>query len=56
MTRDQLIRMVDQLEREGGFARALGQACLLADEDNLRKLLEAFPEILGNIRLKLVKS
>lgn len=53
MTRDELIRMVDKLDRQGGFARALGQACLLADEKNLARLLEAFPELLGN-RLRIV--
>lgn len=46
MTRDELIRMVDGLDRDGGFAKALGQACLLADDDNLMRLFQAFPEIL----------
>ena len=27
MTRDELIHMVDGLDRDGGFAKALGQAC-----------------------------
>ena len=51
MSRNELIRMVDRLDREGGFARALGQACLLADEDNLNRLIQAFPDLLGSIRL-----
>ena len=51
MSRNELIRMVDRLDREGGFARALGQACLLADEDNLSRLIQAFPDLLGSIRL-----
>lgn len=51
MSRNELIRMVDRLDREGGFARALGQACLLADEDNLNRLIQAFPNLLGHIRL-----
>jgi hypothetical protein len=51
MSRNELIRMVDRLDREGGFARALGQACLLADEDNLNRLIQAFPDLLGRIRL-----
>ena len=50
MTRNELIKMVDRLDRQGGFARALGQACLLADQDNLARLIEAFPELLGNSR------
>ena len=51
MSRNELIRMVDRLDREGGFARALGHACLLADEDNLNRLIQAFPDLLGRIRL-----
>jgi hypothetical protein len=51
MSRNELIRMVDRLDREGGFARALGQACLIADEDNLIRLIQAFPDLLGSIRL-----
>jgi hypothetical protein len=51
MSRNELIRMVDRLDREGGFARALGQACLLADEDNLNRLIQAFTDLLGRIRL-----
>lgn len=42
--------MVEKLDREGGFARSLGQACLLADEDNLEKLLKTFPEIFDRVR------
>ena len=53
MTRDELIKMVDRLDREGGFARALGQACLLADQENLARLLQAFPELL-TLRLRVV--
>ena len=52
MTRDELIAMVDKLDREGGFARSLGQACLLADEDNLAILLKSFPHIFGSMKLK----
>lgn len=50
MTRNELIKMVVRLEREGGFARALGHACLLADQDNLNRLVQAFPELLGDLR------
>ena len=56
MTRDQLIRLVDRLDREGGFAKAIGQASLLADKDNLDKLIKTFPEIFGSMKLKLVKG
>lgn len=56
MTRNEMIRAVDRLDREGGFARALGQALLLADDDNRKKLLETFPQILQEkVRLRLVK-
>lgn len=41
----ELIRVVDKLDREGGFARQLGKAALLADQDNLRKLVSAFPKL-----------
>lgn len=51
MTRDELIHMVDGLDRKGGFAKAIGQACLLADEDNLRKLMRTFPEIFYKIKV-----
>jgi hypothetical protein len=51
-----MIHAVDRLDREGGFARAIGQALLLADDENKQKLLETFPEILKEkVRLKLVK-
>lgn len=52
MTRDELIHMVDGLDRKGGFAKALGQACLLADDDNLMRLFQAFPEILCRHKIK----
>jgi len=55
-TRDEKIRLVERLDREGGFAKALGQALLLADPDNEQKLLETFPDILKEkVRLKLIK-
>ena len=53
MTRNELIKIVEMLERHGDFAKALGQACLLADERNLNRLLEAFPELL-TLRLRVV--
>ena len=51
MSRNELIHMVDRLDREGGFAKAIGQACLLADEDKLRKLMRTFPEIFYKIKV-----
>lgn len=44
--RTALIQAVDRMDRKGGFARQLGKAALLADQDNLRKLVSAFPELL----------
>ena len=43
--RNALIQTVDRMDRLGGFARQLGQAALLADEDNLQRLVGAFPEL-----------
>lgn len=42
--RNYLIWVVEAMDRMGGFARQLGQAALLADKENLRKLVLAFPE------------
>ncbi len=42
--RNYLIWVVERLDKMGGFARQLGKAALLADQDNLRKLVSAFPE------------
>lgn len=44
--RTALIQAVDRMDRMGGFARQLGKAALLADQDNLRKLVSTFPELL----------
>lgn len=43
--RTELIRIVDKMDKKGGFAGQLGKAALLADQDNLRKLVTAFPEL-----------
>ena len=40
-----LIQAVDRMDRIGGFARQLGKAALLADQDNLKKLVSTFPEL-----------
>jgi len=42
--RTALIQAVDKMDKKGGFARQLGKAALLADQDNLKKLVSAFPE------------
>jgi hypothetical protein len=42
--RTALIQAVDRLENKGGFAVSLGKAALLADPDNLKILIEAFPD------------
>jgi len=39
-----LIMVVESLENKGGFAVSLGKAALLADKENLKRLVEAFPE------------
>ena len=46
--RTALIQAVDRLEKEGSFAVSLGKAALLADKTNLRKLVNAFPELFRN--------
>lgn len=43
--RTALIQAVDRMDRLGGFARQLGQAALLADQDNLRRLVTTFPDL-----------
>lgn len=43
--RTALIQAVDKMDRIGGFALALGKAALLADQDNLKKLVSTFPEL-----------
>jgi len=42
--RNYLIQVVESLENKGGFALSLGKAALLADPENLKRLVEAFPE------------
>jgi hypothetical protein len=43
--RTALIQAVDKMGIKGGFALALGKAALLADQDNLKKLVSTFPEL-----------
>ena len=44
MNRDRLIDLVERTHSMGGFAGKIGEAALLADKDNLRRLMDAFPE------------
>jgi hypothetical protein len=54
--RTALLQAVDRLEARGGFANALGKAALLADNENLKRLINAFPEFFeGQASLRLVK-
>jgi len=42
--RNYLIQSVDRMEKMGGFAVSSGKTALLADQENLKKLANAFPE------------
>jgi len=54
--RTALLQAVDRLESKGGFADALGKAALLADNENLKRLINAFPEFFeGQASFRLVK-
>jgi hypothetical protein len=54
--RTTLLQAVDRLDARGGFADALGKAALLADNENLKRLINAFPEFFeGQASLRLVK-
>ena len=51
--RNLLIQAVEELSNKGGFAVSLGQCALLADKDNLKKLVEAFPEYFVEQKAKI---
>jgi len=54
--RTTLLQAVDRLEAKGGFANALGKAALLADNENLKRLVNAFPELFETkVSLRLIK-
>jgi hypothetical protein len=54
--RTTLLQAVDRLEAKGGFANALGKAALLADNENLKRLINAFPELFETkVSLRLIK-
>lgn len=47
MNRDELIPIIEMMEKYGGeFSKSLADCMLKADPDNLRKLVETFPEII----------
>lgn len=54
--RNYLIQCVERMADKGGFAVSLGQAALLADQENLKKLITAFPQffIEGQAYLRVV--
>jgi len=56
--RTALIQAVDQLYNRGGFAVKLGETALLADQANLKRLVDAFPEyfIPNRTCIRLVKQ
>ena len=48
MSHDEMLRMVQAMHRYGGsFVRAISEAFMVADENNLRRLETAFPEIVS---------
>jgi len=57
--RTALLQAVDRLDVLGGFACAIGKAMLLADNDNLKRIVDAFPEYFmqyeAKLTLRLVK-
>ena len=57
LTRNELIEIVTRLEKEGDFARAIGQAALFADNKNLAMLMETFPRFFqkSHAHLQVVK-
>jgi hypothetical protein len=51
--RTALIQAVDRLHDQGGFAVELGKCALLADQSNLKRLVDAFPEYFKQYEAKL---
>jgi|APCry1669192969_1035441.scaffolds.fasta_scaffold07437_2 hypothetical protein len=53
--RTALIQAVDRLSNQGGFAVKLGELALLADQNNLKRLVDAFPDhFIPNRTLRIV--
>ena len=53
-SRDALIKCVERLADKGSFAVTIGKAALIADPDNLKTLVTAFPQHFTT-RLRLIK-
>lgn len=53
-SRDALIKAVERLADKGSFAVKIGEAAILADPDNLKILVTAFPQHFTT-RLRLIK-
>ena len=53
-SRDALIKCVERLADKGSFAVTIGKAALIADPDNLRTLVMAFPHYFVTT-LRLIK-
>ena len=51
--RTALIQAVDRLHDKGGFAVELGKCALLADQSNLKRIVDAFPEYFKQYKAKL---
>ena len=50
-----MIQAVDRLSNQGGFAVKLGELALLADQNNLKRLVDAFPDhFIPNRTLRIV--
>ena len=53
-SRDALIKCVERLADKGSFAVTIGKAALLADPDNLKIIVTAFPHYFIT-KLRLIK-
>lgn len=54
--RDALVKNAERLSKMGSFADTIGKLSLIADERNLARLINAFPEffIEGQANLKVI--
>jgi len=57
MTRDELLPIMIAMETYGGsFAKNLAKAMLCADRDNLKRIVEAFPELIERYKEFIVNQ
>jgi hypothetical protein len=57
MTRDELLPIIAAMNKYGGsFAKALANAMLLADSENLQRLTSAFPDMIQSYFNNFVKT